>query len=152
MFRLVSMLSALVLSGCCAPDLTVEPSVRLGSGEVEFVPLSDGAQEVDLVNGIQGGWHVWGSVRVAGLDWTDVRLDFSLSAPGGELVSAPSRTQAELSCCTEDDCDGVGELVGFPVLVDEPVIAQGRNLTLAVVVTDPEGRTATADRAVIPVR
>jgi len=143
----------LAASGCCTPDLEVDPLVILGSGEVEFVQLTEAGQEVELVNGVQGGWHIWGSVRATGLDWRELRLDFTVSEPGGSLLAEPSRTEAELACCDGDeDCDGFGEIVGFPVLVDEPALALGRNLTLQVVATDPDGRTASAEKAVVPIR
>ncbi len=151
--RALCLVALLALGGCCMPDLDVDPSVVLGSGEVEFVTLGEAGQEVDLVNGVQGGWHVWGSVRVTGMDWRDLLLEFTVAEPGGSLLSEPSRTQAELSCCEGDEeCEGLGEIVGFPVLVDEPALAAGRNLTLRVVATDPDGLTATASRTVTPIR
>jgi len=151
MNRLGLVVGLVLVSGCCAPDLDADPLVILGTGEVEWEELGEGARDVPLINGIQGGWHVWASVRSTGMDWTDLRLDFTLSEPDGDLLSEPSRTQAELQCCEgAEDCAGFGEIVGFPVLVDEPVLALGRNLMLRVDATDPEGRTASAERAVVP--
>jgi hypothetical protein len=146
------MAVALLVSGCCTPDLDVDPHLILGTGEVEFEPLRDGTQEVGLINGIQGGVHVWASVRATGLDWRDLRLDFTLLDPDGDPVSEPSRTLADLACCDATDCEGFGEIVGFPVLVDSPAMVAGRILTLRVDATDPDGLTASAERLVIPER
>ena len=40
--------------------------LSLGTGEFHFEPLEDGAA-VTMVNGPQGGWHVWTSGQLVGL-------------------------------------------------------------------------------------
>lgn len=44
-----------------------EAEVRLGTGEIEFEPLEDGGT-IPVVQGPQGGFHLVGSVVVAGID------------------------------------------------------------------------------------
>lgn len=44
----------------------LEPSLSLGTGEFHFEAIDDG-DAVTLVNGPQGGWHVWTSGLLTGL-------------------------------------------------------------------------------------
>lgn len=62
------LLALLALVGCAADDgaPTGDPVAELGTGELEFEPLSDGA-ELYVVQGPQGGYHFNGSVRVMGV-------------------------------------------------------------------------------------
>jgi len=48
-----------------APE--IEPMAELGTGEIEFAPISEG-QELQFIRGPQGGFHFLGSVRVKGID------------------------------------------------------------------------------------
>ena len=60
------------LSFACAS--AVDPEVLLGTGEYEFETLEDG-DEIDIVYGPQGGYHLLGSIRIKGLeagDYTDL--------------------------------------------------------------------------------
>jgi len=43
------------------------PELSLGTGESTFVPLMNG-DEVELIHGPQGGWHVVVSARMSGVD------------------------------------------------------------------------------------
>lgn len=44
----------------------VPPAIEMGTGEWDWEPLEDG-QEIDVIQGPQGGFHLLGSVRVAGI-------------------------------------------------------------------------------------
>jgi len=58
----------------CAPSedtgATVTPQAQIGTGEWEWSELSDGG-EIEVIQGPQGGFHLLGSVRVAGLEAGD---------------------------------------------------------------------------------
>ena len=64
----------ILLLGCGAEDnpasepesLVVPPAIEMGTGEWDWKPLTDG-QEIDVIQGPQGGFHLLGSVRVAGV-------------------------------------------------------------------------------------
>lgn len=59
----------------CAEAALVEPTLVLGTWDDGFQTWEDGAV-LDLVFGIQGGYHIWGAVKVTGMN------------PGnGEMVS-----------------------------------------------------------------
>lgn len=74
MFRR-SLLFALLIPaiyGCdeedpCAVAASVEPALRLGTGEDAFHALHEG-DHVDVTYGSQGGRHVWMAVRTEGVD------------------------------------------------------------------------------------
>jgi hypothetical protein len=150
----LTAVTTLAVTGCAMPDLDREPWCELGTGDVEFVPLQDG-DEVGVVGGIQGGDHIWGSARVVGVDWTEVTLVFELLDEDGALVTPSSTLIGELPHCTRSDeaCeDGMGETVGFPVIVERVSDVVGDDITMTLTVTDREGRTATHAIVVSPVR
>jgi hypothetical protein len=60
------------------------PTVALGTGENDFVPLEDGAT-VRLVEGPQCGHHIWAGVKMAGARQYDARTTFSSAQPGTAL-------------------------------------------------------------------
>jgi hypothetical protein len=81
---------AVVLSSCGAPGDGA--SLELGVGETSFVPVAEGA-EVELVMGLQGGWHVPISTRVEGLDPSAITLEVRAVRPtdGRVLCNLPLR-------------------------------------------------------------
>lgn len=142
------------LAGCVQPNLDREPWCQIGTGDVEFIELNDG-DEVGVVRGIQGGDHIWGSARVTGVDWLDITLVFELLDEDGLPASDSSSLFGELQHCTRSDaaCDvGMGETVGFPVIVQEISDVVGDDITMKLTATDREGRTASHSVAVDPFR
>ncbi len=143
-----------LLAGCIGPNLDVDPSVELGTGEVGFEPLNDGST-VPLVSGLQGGRHIWGAVRVIGIDWTEIDMTFSVEDDVGAPLTETTRVIQELQQCdtsTEGCESGMGEMVGVTILVnDEDATAVlGGNVVLRVEATDMEGRSS-ADSVIVDV-
>lgn len=64
---------AVLLGGCPtppAPRIGLDGAttfVEAGTGETTFAPLADG-DELELVYGPQGGYHVWGACGIYGID------------------------------------------------------------------------------------
>lgn len=143
-----SLLTACARGG---PDLSLEPYVELGTGEVGFERLVD-RQEAPTVYGIQGGYHIWGAVRATGMDWSHLELHFQLLDEDGELVSDPTLLPAQLRDCSDQPgCDpGMGEVVGITVFVDDPPRIWGDDVTMTVEASDPDGRFAWDERLVVP--
>ena len=60
----------LILLGCAASSgdtaIEWEPAAEIGTGEWEWAELEEGA-DISVIMGPQGGYHLLGSVRVAGL-------------------------------------------------------------------------------------
>ena len=66
--------------------------VELGTGRDRFEALPRAGGRVELVMGPQGGWHVYGRVRLRGVA-PDVYLTFSLvPVGGGAQVNLPNET------------------------------------------------------------
>lgn len=148
------IVATVLLVGCSVPDLDREPWVELGTGEVEFIPVSEG-DHVDLVHGLQGGDHIWGSARVTGIDWREITLEFELLDEDDEQVTEPSLLVTALQQCprSDDGCEaGMGETVGFPVIVDPPSAVFGGDITMKVTAFDEDGRLATDEVGVKPGR
>jgi hypothetical protein len=64
-----------------------EAWIKIGTGFRRYEPLEEG-QEVPIIAGIQGGFHVWGGFIGAGFDDTDVRIVYSLELEGIPLATA----------------------------------------------------------------
>ena len=52
--------------------------IVLGHGYERFTAIGDG-DELPIVMGIQGGYHVWGEVRARFVDPRQLRLEFTLT-------------------------------------------------------------------------
>jgi len=144
----------LVAPGCVFPDLQSTPRIVPGTGETEFIPLTAEADDLVLTNGVQGGTHIWGAVRVIGTDWRDVRLGWVLTDSEGDEVTESTNLRQGLNQCarTEPGCDpGMGEIVAVTLVVDSPSSVRGDELTLTVEAIDEEGRAATASSLVRPI-
>ncbi len=72
--------------GVPPPDAT-QPFVQVGTGRRRWEALEPG-QEVPIIEGIQGGFHVWGAVRGDGFGATDVTIDFELHLDGRLVAEA----------------------------------------------------------------
>lgn len=64
---LVVALSLVVFSSCVGDS---EPAVEIGTGEIEFVAVEEGAT-VEIIQGPQGGFHLLGSIRTKGIEGGD---------------------------------------------------------------------------------
>jgi len=67
------------------------PRVELGTGTTRFETIADdGAQELPLVLGPQGGWHIHASVRLHEIDVDRCSLLYELRNESGEVVNYPA--------------------------------------------------------------
>ncbi len=135
---------ALLLCACTGPNLDEDPLVILGTGEVGWEDLEDG-DSVSLVSGLQGGQHIWGAVRVAGIDWLDVDLTFRVHDLSDSELTPPTLLNPELNPCETDEpgCElGMGEIVGITILVEDPSSILGHDVILIVEASDDGGRSA----------
>lgn len=137
-------------SGTEIPDL--DPAIRLGTGVDEFIELSDG-DEILVVRGPQGSYHVEGSLRVQGINNGDPK---DLSHPDNPLITfelldelgtAISGLEEETTIEYRQGIDpgdepGVYEMLGRTIYIDPELrdtdIA-GQTLTLTVAVEDVDG-------------
>lgn len=112
-----------------------------------FEPLA-ADQEVPLVAGAQGGYHVWLSMRASGLcaGRNDVRLEVIPSGSARE-----SQSNVRMAFTQVEGEPGVVEQIGWPARVLEPWCAVGDPVRLSVTVTDADGQSAKAAIDVMPV-
>lgn len=145
------LLFLVFLTGCMGPNLSVNPAVELGTGEVAFEALPNEGGDVQLAAGLQGGRHIWGAARVVGIDWREIDMTFTVQDADGVDLTEPTRVVTEMNLCEDAACDeGTGELVGITVLVEDDQIVNvaGRTVVLGVTAGDTGGRSATASKIV----
>jgi|GEM_PF-1886017 len=145
---------ALAMAGCPGPNLDTEPRVIPGTGEVEFVTLTSGVDDLVLTNGVQGGTHVWGAARAIGMDWRDLTVSWTLTDEEGEEVSEPTTIRQSLQPCAQAEAGclaGMGEIVAVTVILESASSVRGDELTLTVEAFDDEGREAMATSSVRPI-
>ena len=130
--------------GGCAEAPTEEAAIEVGTGSWRFELIEDG-QEVALVRGAQGGWHLWISVRVRGIEGDAPPLRLSLQ-PADE--SAPAyETDVQLRL-DPPDADGWRELVGYTGILPEPSCVVGELLRVRVSTPMEDGRVMASERDV----
>jgi hypothetical protein len=150
-----ALLAACLLAACGsdAPDGPAEATV--GTGSDAFVPLADG-DDVMIVQGPQGGFHVFASVRVRGLEPGNPE---DLGDPDNpttvfQAFEGDARVDLDASTYTQGlDAtgeDGLYEMVGRLLILDIQAAAEldGATLRLTVSITDAAGRSAADQRTV----
>ena len=140
--------------GCAGEPASepVEPGVRLGTGEIEFEPLEDG-DDLVVIFGPQGGYHVLGSFQGAGFEAGDPH---DLSDPSNPIVRFElwdgARQLAPFASFQQglDEEDGVMEMLGRFVLlaIDDDDEIVGGQARFTVVVEDASGTLWEDDKTV----
>ena len=137
-------------SGTGIPDL--DPEVRLGTGSDAFVLLNDG-DEIVIIRGPQGSYHVEGSLQVQGINAGDAK---DLSNPDNPLTTfelfdelgvAISGLEEETLLDYRQGIDpsdepGVYEMLGRTIYINPELRdtdLAGQMLTLTVSVEDVDG-------------
>lgn len=122
-----------------APDAAMAPRIEIGTGIVDFVEVPRGG-DVELVMGLQGGWHVEIAFRLYGLDPESLRLMIRGTRAGTEeeVIVPIDRT---LTARRVEERDGyllrTGELGIFTIEAAEEVI--GADVLISVAATPPTG-------------
>lgn len=122
-----------------------EPRVELGTGRDGFEAFEDG-QTLELVSGCQGAQHIWTAVRARGMDPRGTILDVAVTRDSdGMLMSQVFHVRVSLEPVA---CTDYAEVSGLTVVIPEPDLAIGEDLTMRVTVTDREERTASIERPI----
>lgn len=134
----VMLAAACACAGC--DDSSPDPTVVVGSSAD---PLSHGAIDegttVWITYGLQGGYHIWGSLRATALDPRDVRMQFALHADGEQIGGADYRDELFRAD------DGAFEYGGVTVFIYDDVAVEaldGRALEMTLRVTDTGTKSA----------
>lgn len=135
-------LCALLLgsAGTACDEPTPDPTVVVGSSDD---PLRHGAIDegmaVWITYGIQGGYHIWGSLRAEAVDPDDVRMQFGLLVDGEQIGGADYRDDLRRGP------DGPFEYGGVTVFIydDVPVDSlDGQTVEMTLRLTDGAGHSA----------
>lgn len=131
------------------PDASAEGEgwVELGTGARRYEPLSAG-QEVPIIAGIQGGFHVWGGFRGDGFADDEVRIRFELSRDGVSYAAA-DYTEFGLP----RGRDGAFDYAAVAVVFcdnDEVQASSGQTMTLRLAVEAADGQVLTDAIEVVP--
>ena len=85
---------------------TAQPTAVIGTGEYAWEPLEPG-DEITMVHGPQGGWHILGSARIGAM-YDNVEIHYTITdVPSGHVVSDNNYFVQQVSL---DDCEG--EVIG----------------------------------------
>lgn len=133
----VAIVLMLTAAGCGSDG---PPSAEVGTGAGQFEPLTDGEQ-VPIIHGLQGGYHVWGAVRAHNLDGHALRLSFTLTPTA---ATAPYTSRNDVVDLTD------GEHAGTAVFLADPNAVRGQPCRLHLDATDTHGRTASSERTITP--
>lgn len=132
------------------PDASpaAEGWVELGTGARQYEPLAAG-EEVPIIRGPQGGFHVWGGFRGDGFADGEVRIRFELSLDG-----VPYATADYVEFGLPRGRDGVFDYAAVAVVYrqnDDVETTSGRTMTLRLAVEADDGQVLTDSVEVVPV-
>jgi hypothetical protein len=123
-----------------------QPRVEVGTGLESFVPLAPRAP-LPLYAGPQGGHHLVGAIRSSGLTPRRMKVRFNLT-PVGEQVPAMTYGVG----LSLEERGGEHVVSGLFLVVPEPAQIDGRSCLLRIDVVDADGRAASDERTVVPIR
>lgn len=127
------------------PDADVDPALTLGTGEGTFNTFEDG-ETLELVPGCQGSQHVWIALRAEGIDPRGPIIELELVRDAdGVVVSQTFRVRISF-----DRVPGTtfADVWGLTLVVPEPDMALGQDLTVRATVTDMNDVTITDERPI----
>jgi hypothetical protein len=138
---------AVVAFGACAEPFTIDgpPGIELGTGEYAYEPVEDG-QDIPLIHGPQGGYHVWVGLRMRDMNPNGMRLDTAVELAD---TATPVGRPLFFRFTMFRGESGEFEYAGLPEQL-EPAEVEGRAIRIEVVATDRGGRTATDAMIAIP--
>lgn len=132
---LIALILALTpLTACDDDPPPPDPWLELGHSDdpVRHAPLEDGAV-VPITYGLQGGYHIWGSLRGDHFDPASVRMQFALYDGDRQIGGADYRDDVR-----RPEPDGPYEYGGVTVFVYDdvpPDTIDGRALTMTLTLT-----------------
>jgi hypothetical protein len=138
-------LTLLSLTACGDAATEDVPSLELGTGSYRFEPLEDG-QPVELVRGAQGGWHIWLSMRLRGVDLA--RPTIRLTMQPADESPAPQEVEVSLLFDPPDD-NGYRELIGYTGIVQDPACLVGELVRVEAALTMDDGEVLRSEREVM---
>lgn len=131
-------------------DAQGDPAVRIGGASDEgegFVDWSDSDALAPMIRGIQGGQHIWVSVRARNVSHKKLRMAITAVLVDSGKTVIPGRVEYT---STLNEVDGWLFYEGAQSFVKCPCQVQGRQLRMKLEVIDLYGRTADNEMVVTP--
>jgi hypothetical protein len=126
----------------CKPAGHGDPIVIVGTGQTDFLPITDG-QTLQAERGPQGGHHIWIATRVKNMKQAGSTTSIAATQPGTGVQIPPT----VFIFTMDPDEGGYCKLFGLRYQLDNGGIDYqqflGKPLDVSVTVQDPSGLTAT---------
>lgn len=144
----LALACSVALAGCAGavPVVDTDASLELGTGTARFMPVEDG-DELPMIKGAQGGWHVWVSVRATGLS-TGVGSVEIEHQPADE--SEPAQVFRVGTMFDPPDAEGRRASLGWTAIFVDPSCSVGRLHRIRATVTTATGERVSAERMIVP--
>jgi hypothetical protein len=125
------------------------PELEIGSGETAFASLEKD-EMLPYVRGSQGGFHVWISFRVRGLDPQRVLIAVTTKVEGYDDLELERRGRQSFSAVTGDAGTGATyEYTGWPAQILKAPEHVGERVDIHVHLQDADARIVNGDTTVV---
>lgn len=131
-------------------DASGPPVFQIGGAKDDgtgFVDWSGGTSTAPIITGIQGGQHVWVSVRTRNIPVHKAHLLIKLARPADCSALEAGETEWRVPLVTQDDWKGYSGLTAY---VSKPCEVQGKPVHVKVQLKDEDTLLAEADAFVTP--
>lgn len=144
----LALTGALCATAACDDTEPPDPWVELGSSSspTRFAPVEDGAR-VPITYGLQGGYHIWGSLQGDHFEADSVRMQFELHL-GDQKVGGSDYSDA----LRRADPRGPYEYGGVTVFIYDnfpPEVLDGESVRMTLTLTAGDV-VLTDERTVVP--
>ncbi len=137
------------------PDVNIDapsgPAVILGTGITSFIPVENG-DEMEMVMGPQGGWHVDLAYRLYNMDPMDMRVSIEgTDIDSGEALTVPLSRVLTIRRVADrgDHFLRVGDQAVFRINMPDEAIGKRLRLDIEVMSVDEEVASDTIEVVVI---
>ncbi len=137
----------------CPHHVPVYPGAavcQVGTGSDSFTPIHPG-DRVAISRGIQGGSHIWASVRARWVSGSGATQAYTLSLADGTVLSTQDQTTdlAAVAPSTQAGETGWEESLGSRAFVSDPGALDGKSVKLHVDLTDEDGRACSDEQTFV---
>jgi hypothetical protein len=129
-----------------APADAGPAELEIGRGETIFAPIEKD-QALPYVRGSQGGFHVWISFRVRGLDPERVLIAVTTKVEGHDDLELERRGRQNFVALDEEDAGAAGtyEYTGWPAQIRDAPKHVGERVDIHVHLQDVDARIVNGD-------
>lgn len=121
------------------------PRLELGTGRLVFEPApQDG--DVPLIQGLQGGYHVWTSFLIYGVSAKVVQMDLTTRWDGNDASLQEMQGNISLRPTTYPMGGDAMESLGWPAFIFQPTCADGQRILFSITVSDDTGLSVSDSR------